>query len=263
MTGQPLVSVLMTAYNREKYIAEAIESVLVSTYRNFELIIVDDGSKDKTVDIALSYKAKDDRVKVYINEKNLGDYPNRNKAANYAIGKYIKYLDSDDIMYPHCLEVMMYCMEKFPDAGYGLSALSDENQPYPVCISPKKAYLEHFSLYGHFNRAPGSSIINRKTFIKVGGFTGERMIGDTQLWYTLSRKFDLVKMPRDLVWDRMHDGQERQSEYAKQYDKLNKKVFLEALNHADCPLSQEEKKAINREKYPSFIKIQFKKYFNV
>ena len=89
MNIQPLVSVLMTSYNRENYIAEAIESVLASTYKNFELIIVDDRSKDRTVEIARSYESKDDRVKVYINEKNLGDYPNRNKAASYAKGFYI------------------------------------------------------------------------------------------------------------------------------------------------------------------------------
>ncbi|MBN2662839.1 MAG: glycosyltransferase family 2 protein, partial [Bacteroidales bacterium] len=100
MQNNPFVSVLMTAYNREKYIAEAIESVIASTYQNWELIIVDDGSKDKTVEIAKQYEAKDPRIKVYINEKNLGDYPNRNKAASYAKGKYLKFVDADDLIYP-------------------------------------------------------------------------------------------------------------------------------------------------------------------
>ncbi len=77
---QSLISILMTAYNREHYITEAIESVLASTYQNWELIIVDDGSKDDTVSIAKSYAAEDARIKVHVNEKNLGDYPNRNRA---------------------------------------------------------------------------------------------------------------------------------------------------------------------------------------
>ena len=64
---QPLVSVLMTAYNREKYISEAIESVLSSTFKNFELIIVDDGSVDNTVKIARGYELKDSRIKVFTN----------------------------------------------------------------------------------------------------------------------------------------------------------------------------------------------------
>ena len=69
MTDSPVVSVLMTSYNRQDFIAEAIESVLNSTLKNFELIIVDDCSTDKTVDIAKSYEASDNRVKVYVNGK--------------------------------------------------------------------------------------------------------------------------------------------------------------------------------------------------
>ena len=71
----PLVSVLMTAYNREKYISEAIESVLASTYTNFELIIVDDCSTDNTLAIAKSYEKNDARIKVYLNEKTSKTIP--------------------------------------------------------------------------------------------------------------------------------------------------------------------------------------------
>src|SRR5205814_9393285 len=96
----PLISVLTTAYNREKYIAEAIESVLASTFKDFEMIIVDDCSKDHTVEIARRYSS-DPRVQVHVNEKNLGDYPNRNCASSFACGIYLKYLDSDDVIYSH------------------------------------------------------------------------------------------------------------------------------------------------------------------
>src|SRR5690606_2521559 len=97
----PLVSVLMTVYNREKYIAEAIKSVLASTYQNWELIIVDDQSMDNSVAIAQSFAQKDPRIQVHVNKENLGDYPNRNRAASYAKGKYLKYVDSDDLIYPY------------------------------------------------------------------------------------------------------------------------------------------------------------------
>src|SRR5665647_2829415 len=100
MNSEYLVSVLMTAYNREKYNEEAIESVLTSSYNNWELIIVDDCSKDSTVDIAEKYARLDKRVHVYKNERNLGQFGNRNKAASYAKGVYLKYVDSDDIIYP-------------------------------------------------------------------------------------------------------------------------------------------------------------------
>lgn len=251
--NNPMVSVLMTAYNRELYIAEAIESVLASTYQDFELIIVDDGSKDKTVAIAKKYESKDSRVKVFVNEQNLGDYPNRNKAASFASGKYIKFLDSDDLIYAHGLQVMVSAMEKFPEAGYGLSAIGDAQRPYPCCISPHESYQEHFNAYGHFGRAPGSAIIKKEAFDKVGGFSGKRMIGDNELWFTLSRYFSLVKMPRDLVWDRVHTGQESKSDYAKEYEQLRNIVLKEALNHPECPLSKTEiEKVWSTEKKKAF-----------
>ena len=114
----PLVSILMTAYNRENYIAVAIESVLRSTFTNFELVIVDDCSKDNTVTIANHYALSDARIKVYINEKNLGDYPNRNKAASYANGEYIMYVDSDDTILKDGVEKLIYSMALFPESSF-------------------------------------------------------------------------------------------------------------------------------------------------
>jgi glycosyltransferase involved in cell wall biosynthesis len=75
INNELLISVLMTAFNREKYIGYAIESVLASTYEDFELIIVDDCSTDSTVQIARRYELKDSRIKVFENTVNLGDYP--------------------------------------------------------------------------------------------------------------------------------------------------------------------------------------------
>jgi glycosyltransferase involved in cell wall biosynthesis len=252
---QPLVSVLMTAYNREKYIAEAVESILASSYTNFELIIVDDCSSDNTVSIAKSFEAKDSRVRVFINDKNLGDYPNRNKAASYASGKYIKYLDSDDIMYPHCLDIMVSSMEQFPDAAFGLSSIGDPQTPYPVCITPEQAYKEHFAGYAHFDRAPGSSIILKRCFDQVGGFNGQRMIGDNEFWFRLGRQFPMVKFQRDLIWDRIHSDQESKSKYALEYNKLRTIVLNQALSHSACPLTKQEIRSI-------YIKMKLRSFKN-
>ena len=159
----PLVSVLMTAYNREKYIAEAIESVLASSFKDFELIIVDDCSKDRTVEIARRYTS-DSRVQVRVNEKNLGDYPNRNRAASFACGKYLKYLDSDDVIYPHGLEVMVSSMERFPDAVLGLIRPQRNDRPDPAQISPKEAYVQHFLKGGFLDAGPSGTIIQTLAF---------------------------------------------------------------------------------------------------
>lgn len=263
MNSQPLVSVLMTAYNREKYIAEAIESVLASTYQNWELIIADDQSQDRSVEIAKKYEAKDKRIKVYINELNLGDYPNRNRAASYAKGKYIKYLDSDDLIYPHGLQVMIYSMEQFPKAGFGLSARNFSNKPFPLMSLPKETYIEHFGRFGHFDRAPGSSIIKLEAFKSLGGFSGKRMIGDNEFWFKIGAKFPLVKFQRDLVWDRAHEGQESSSDYAKQYNTLRKNVLNDALNHPNCPLEKEEIQTLRKQLRKKRIKSKIKSLLHV
>lgn len=233
----------MTSYNREQYIGEAIESVLSSTLQDFELIVCDDTSTDRTVAIAKSYAAKDGRVKVFVNEKNLTDYPNRNRAASHATGKYLKYLDSDDVMYPYTLQIMVDYMERFPEAGFGLSAVHDD-KPYPIVVSPRQAYLEHFYTWGHFSRAPGSSIIRRDAFEKVGGFTGENMIGDFEMWFRLAREFAMVKIPPNLTWNREHPAQESKTKYAQIYPRLWKRVIEEALSHPACPLTAEEIEAV-------------------
>ena len=241
LKDQPLVSVLMTAYNREQYIAAAIESVLSSTYTNWQLIICDDASKDNSVAIAKKYEAQDQRIKVFVNEQNLGDYPNRNKAAAYAAGKYILYLDADDILYDFGLDLKVRYTEKFPEAGFGLGAYPDDNKPCPVLVHPREIYLENFFQYGHFNRAPGSGLIKLEVFNKVGGFSGKRMIGDYEFWFKIARHYSMVKLPIDTYWNRLHPGQESQTAYAKKnYTRLRKAILVEALAHPDCPLTAED-----------------------
>ena len=127
----PLVSVLMTAFNREKYIGEAIESVLASTYTNYELIIVDDGSKDNTVAISKKFEIKDNRIRVYVNEKNRGDYPNRNYAASLARGEFILYVDSDDTILPEGIERLINTMYLFPEAAFGMYS-PIKSEPYEL-----------------------------------------------------------------------------------------------------------------------------------
>ena len=241
MQNQPLVSILMTAYNREKYIAEAIESVIASTYQNWELIIVDDCSKDKTVEIAKSYEQKDSRIKVYVNEKNLGDYPNRNKAASYAKGKYLKYVDADDLIYPYGLEQLVYYMEQFPQAAYGLCSLPQDNDKiYPFQLSPQEAYYRHyFTNKWIFHKAPLSSIIKKEYFDKIGGFSGKRMVGDFEMWHMLSLEYNVILMPAGIVWHRSHDEQEMNDANKFYFDYQD--IMFNALQNENCPLSEKDK----------------------
>lgn len=235
-----MLSVLTTTYNREDYVAEAIESVLASTYTDFEYIVVDDCSKDNTVEIIKSYQKLDSRIRFYQNEKNLGDYANRNKAASYATREYIKYLDSDDLLYPHGLQVMVWSMNKYPDAGFGLSSKRDDTTPFPLCASPRQAYLEHFGGHGHFFRAPGSAIIRRSAFNSVGGFSGKRFVGDIELWFTLAQKYPMVKFPGELYFSRLHEASEKKYEETENPDAVRIKLIKQFLQSPDCPVDPKE-----------------------
>lgn len=114
---EPLVSVNMTAYNVEKYIAESIESILMQTYQNWELIIINDGSSDNTLQIAQNYAQNDKRIKVYDNVQNEGIVYSRNRAVHYSQGKYIAVLDSDDIALSQRLTKQVQFLEHNPDYG--------------------------------------------------------------------------------------------------------------------------------------------------
>ena len=99
-----LVSIIMPAYNAEKYIEEAIESVLKQTYRNWELIIVNDCSIDATEQIVKKYQEQDERIKFHSLTENHGVANARNTALQNAVGRYIAFLDSDDMWLPEKLE---------------------------------------------------------------------------------------------------------------------------------------------------------------
>lgn len=205
----PMVSVLMTAYNREKYIAEAIESVLASSYINFELIIVDDCSIDNTVEIAKSYEAKDNRIKVYINEVNLGDYPNRNKAASYVRAGFMTYVDSDDLIFPNCLQKMVEALSNYPNCGL-IMLTRDNDEPInaPIYLTPCEAMKMHFENNGFLETGPLGTLINKVYFNRIGGFSNMRMIGDVDFFLRMASKYPIVKIQKNLVFWRKHESQE-------------------------------------------------------
>ena len=107
---QPLVSVIMPAYNSEKYIGKSIESVLAQDYEKFELIIVDDGSKDGTKSIVEQYAKNDIRIKL-LEQANQGVSAARNKGLDTATGEYVAFLDSDDLWDADNLSVMVQAAE--------------------------------------------------------------------------------------------------------------------------------------------------------
>lgn len=130
-----LVSIIMPSWNTGKFIAESIESVLAQTYKNWELLIVDDCSTDNTDEVVASFK--DIRIKYFKNEKNSGAALTRNRAMREAQGEWIAFLDSDDLWAPNKLEKQLRFMN---DNGYVFSyhdfvKIDEESKPLNVYVT--------------------------------------------------------------------------------------------------------------------------------
>jgi len=241
----PLVSVLITVYNREKYIAAAIESVLAQSMDDFELIIVDDGSTDHSLEIAKQYES-DPRVRICPNAQNIGQFPTRNRAASLARGKYLKYVDSDDAIYPHCLEVMTYMMERHPNAGILLCATSELDSFYPIELSSKDAYRRCFIHGKVMSNSPLTSMYKREAFKQVGSFRGDKypLCSDWDMVLKIARDFSVLIVPTGFCFYRVHHGQivsSTSDSYLKHFTE-GMRISFEALCHPDCPLPENEKK---------------------
>jgi glycosyltransferase involved in cell wall biosynthesis len=246
----PTVSVLVTVYNREQFLETTLRSILASTFKDFELIVVDDASSDNSLSIAGRIAEKDKRVIVHRNDANLGDYGNRAKAASLARGTYIKYVDSDDLIYPHSLSVMVEAMEAYPDAALALShSMPEDISPYPWCLAPEEAYRKHFLERGCLNCGPTGAIIKKDAFDAVGGFDKSwGVLSDMDLWLRVAARWKIVLLPPGLVWWRRHESQEYTKNDARMfYLQRGYELNTQALNNSLCPLRPDEQDtALNR-----------------
>lgn len=148
------VSIITPAYNAAPYLEETVKSVQAQTFTDWEMIIVDDCSKDNTFSIATSLAEKDHRIKVLQNEKNSGVAATRNKALDAATGEYIAFLDSDDLWLPQKLEKQV----EFMDTGQ---------------------YVLTYTNYQKFNSNTGERF--QKEIKAPATMTAEKIYGDTSI----------------------------------------------------------------------------------
>jgi glycosyltransferase involved in cell wall biosynthesis len=232
----PVVSVLMTSYNREKYIAEAIESVLASSYTDFELIIVDDRSTDNTAAVARAYAEKDDRIKLYVNEVNLKQFPNRNKAASLARGEYIYYCDSDDSLYPDGLERLLKTMRSFPDSSFGMQYRAGDGVSH---MQPQEAIHHHFFNKPFLTIGPGGTIMRRSWFLSIGGYSAKYgPVGDMYFNLKAACHSPIVLIPFEFMSYREHEGQELNNPFSYLYNGYL--YWMDALKELPLMLTEKE-----------------------
>ena len=207
----PLVSVIMPVYNGGKYIASAVECVLIQNYRNFELIIIDDGSKDNTKLIIEGFK--DEKIR-YFGKKNEGPAAARNVGIKNSQGQFVVLLDADDMMTPDFISGHLQEFEKRPDADliYCDDCLIDEkDKPIRVISRPeykdsRKVIQDLFS--SGFPVVPFRTCIRKEVFEKIGLYDEELLVAED---YDMIRRFvkqqlKLYHLPRALYLRRLTSG---------------------------------------------------------
>lgn len=179
MKTQPLTSVVIPAYNAERFIERTLRSVLRQTYSNLQIIVVDDGSTDKTRVIAEAAAASDDRLRI-ISVPNGGVAKARNIGLSEAAGEFVAFLDADDLWHPTKIECQVAAMggerdDYQPAAVYTFSRFIDSDDR--VTGNGKRVVLSGYSFARHLYACPvgnGSSILaRREAALAVGGFDPE------------------------------------------------------------------------------------------
>lgn len=204
----PKVSVIMPAYNAEKYIKEAIDSILGQTFPDFELIILDDCSKDMTGQIIQSYR--DERIIYVRNEENLRVARTLNKGLQIARGEYIARMDADDSSFPDRLAKQVAYLDCHPEiAVLGTNVeLFDENGVIGTGWSATNPEQMKVDLFFSCGLAHPSVMMRKSVILELGGYHPEfEGLEDYELWCRVSEKYAVTTLPDLLFRYRIHGGQ--------------------------------------------------------
>jgi glycosyltransferase involved in cell wall biosynthesis len=214
MSDYPHVSVIIPTYNYARYLPRAIESVLIQTYQDFELIVVDDGSTDETVSVMDAYTKKHPERLQYIRQNNSGPNAARNRGIGSARGEYIALLDADDEWLPQKLEKQIACARDIPDFGIigcGLRWVTDDGtvlyESSGAPTPPRDELIRHLKIK-YFDFGSASGVLIRKACFDVVGMFDESLRGseDRDMWLRIAYHFYIVNLPDVLVIMHYHQA---------------------------------------------------------
>jgi len=193
------ISIVIPVYNTEKYVAECIESCLNQTYKDYEIIIIDDGSTDKSVDIISEYHKNNKNKITLIHKENGGTASALNTGFERMKGEWFKWVSADDVLYPTALETMMDLIEKIPDNTqyiYYTDFVEIDQNSKVIKIRREPDRTIHTSdensveLMYHSYGNGSTSMIHRSLFHTVGKFReGLRQAEDLEFWMRACIKF--------------------------------------------------------------------------
>ena len=206
----PRVSVVMPVFNAEPYLAEAIESVLGQTLADLELVALDDGSRDGSRATLERFARADRRVRVVINERNLGIAGARNRGWRLARAPYVACLDADDVALPDRLTRQADFLDAHPSVaavGGAVITIDGSGRRISTRRYPTRNRTIQSTLLRHNCMAHPSMTMRRACLEAIGGYGSLRTSEDYNLWLRLSERFELANLPEPVVLHRLHLNQ--------------------------------------------------------
>jgi glycosyltransferase involved in cell wall biosynthesis len=230
--SKPLISVVMPAYNAQKYIRRAVESILHQTFKRFEFIIINDASTDKTLQIIKLLSKKDSRIKIVNNDTRLNIATSLNRGISFARSNIIARMDADDIAVPHRLERQYDCITKSENiavAGADILIIDTSGnhiatRRYPESSGELKKCLLRYSPFAH------PVVMFKKNFFDEAGKYNPKYspTEDLDLWFRLGRKYEFVSVPEQLLKYRVYKESSSHSAL-KNLELLVFKIRLQAI----------------------------------
>jgi glycosyltransferase involved in cell wall biosynthesis len=196
----PCVSVIVPAYNRERYLGAALDSALGQDYRRLEIIVIDDGSTDGTAGVVHSYS----NVR-YVYQPNRGVAAARNTGVAVSHGEILSFLDSDDLWMPEKLRLQVRFLLESPDVGFCLAWM--QNFLEPGCPIPSSIRPEDLSR-PTVGAVPSALVVRREVFDRVGGFDVAYRVGEDVDWFFRAKdtRIPFAVLPDVLLRRRLHDA---------------------------------------------------------
>lgn len=272
-TGQPLVSIVCLCFNHARFLAEALDSVLNQTYKNLEILVVDDCSSDNSRSIIEDYVRRFPQIKYLPNEKNLGNCAAFNRAYRLSKGKYLIDFATDDVLVPNRVEEQVKAFEKL-DETYGIlftdAEFIDDNGNHlhnfykhdkdgKLAENVPDGYVFPEVIARHYICSP-TMMIRRSVFDKLNGYDETLAYEDFDLWVRSAPDFKYFFLDKILTRRRIHAAQMSQQQY-----KLNDKQIFSTITV--CRKAQKllrienEKKALQKRVHHELIHAVFTRNF--
>ena len=240
--GDPQVSVVMPVYNTERYVAEAVESILAQTFRDFEFLVFDDGSADRSLEILQTYTDRDDRIRVFA-KPHRGYVPWLNEGIRIARGEFIARMDADDISLPQRFARQVEYLRRQPECvAIGCDMLVID--PDGDSLNQETHYIEGEVIEAallkgeHGVIAHPTCMMRRSVLLAIGCYREEyETIEDFDLWFRLAEKGRLANLPEVLFKYRLHHASVVHTQVARQGRHADRIVTEARLRRGLKPLS--------------------------